>query len=103
MLSAEPGVRLENVAGADLDPTDSISVGSDGSVNLVANTSFGMDGVTFETTPGAIVTADVLLDGVGEVEAPAAALGPGDDEQVREPVAVQAEERPGALGAPLVP
>ncbi len=44
----------------------------------------------------------VLVDGVGEVEAPAAALRSRHDEQVGEPVAVQSEERLGALPAPLV-
>ncbi|KAG1648112.1 hypothetical protein GQR58_030097 [Nymphon striatum] len=44
----------------------------------------------------------VVVDGVGEVEAAAAALGTGHDEHVRESVAVQPEERAGAFGLPLL-
>src|SRR5580700_894359 len=50
--------------------------------------------------PHDIVT--VRVDRVGEVEAAAAALRTGDDEQVREAVAMQAEESPGSLGLPLL-
>src|SRR5271163_4753593 len=42
------------------------------------------------------------VDRVGKVEAAAAALRTGDDEQVGEAVAMQAEEGPGPLGLPLL-
>src|SRR5260370_6642531 len=50
--------------------------------------------------PHDIVT--VSVDRVGEVEAAAAALRTGNDEQVGEAVAMQAEERLGSLGLPLL-
>src|SRR5258708_30602442 len=50
--------------------------------------------------PHDIVT--VRVDRVGEVEAAAAALRTGDDEQVGEAVAMQAEESLGPLGLPLL-
>src|SRR6266851_1805806 len=44
----------------------------------------------------------VRVDHVGEVEAAAASLGTGDDKQVGEAAVMQAEERFGSLGLPLV-
>ena len=44
----------------------------------------------------------VGVDGVGEVEAAAATLRSGDDEQVREALTVQSKESTGALGLPLL-
>jgi hypothetical protein len=64
LLSADARVVLDNVQGADLDATDSLTLGADGSIDLVTNTTFGMNGVTFDADPGAIIEADVLLDGV---------------------------------------
>jgi len=43
----------------------------------------------------------MLLDGVGEIEASATALGTGHDEQVGEPLAVEAKEGFAAFGLPL--
>jgi hypothetical protein len=64
LLSADARVSLANVDGVDLDPSDSITLGADGSINLVTDTAFGMNGVTFDADPGAVIEADVLLDGV---------------------------------------
>src|SRR5579885_2193641 len=44
----------------------------------------------------------VRVDRVGEVKAPAASLRAGDDEQIGEAAGMQAEERPGAFGFPLL-
>jgi hypothetical protein len=52
------------VQGADLDPSDAITLGTDGSINLVTDTTYGMNGLTFDADPGAVIEADVLLDGV---------------------------------------
>jgi hypothetical protein len=64
LLSADARVVLDNVQGADLDPSDAITLGTDGSINLVTDTTYGMNGLTFDADPGAVIEADVLLDGV---------------------------------------
>jgi hypothetical protein len=64
LLSADARVVLDNVQGADLDPSDAITLGTDGSINLVTDTTYGMNGLTFDADPGAVIEADILLDGV---------------------------------------
>ncbi|MFT3770355.1 MAG: hypothetical protein QM820_33425 [Minicystis sp.] len=66
LVSADSRVFLDNVEGFDLEPTDSITLGADGSINLVTDTSFGMNGLTFDADPGAVIEVDVLLDGVAQ-------------------------------------
>jgi hypothetical protein len=39
---------------------------SDGSINLVADTDFGMNGFSFDADPGAMIEVDMLLDGVAQ-------------------------------------
>jgi hypothetical protein len=68
LLSADARVLIDNVEGVDLDPSDAITLGADGSINLVTDTTFGMNGVIFDADPGAIIEADVLLDGVAQPE-----------------------------------
>jgi hypothetical protein len=63
LVSADPSVALWNVEGADLDPGDTLSLNSDGSIQLVTDTSFGMNGMSFDAEPGATIEIDVLLDG----------------------------------------
>jgi hypothetical protein len=60
--------RLANVAGYDLSVSDDLSIGSDGSIQLVTDTDYGMNGVGFDIDPGATIEVDVLLDGISQPE-----------------------------------
>ncbi len=53
-----------DVTGYDLSPSDSVALRSDGSIQLVADTDYGMNGVGFDADPGATIQVDVLLDGI---------------------------------------
>jgi hypothetical protein len=66
IVSADRSVVIDNVEGLDLEPSDSVSLNSDGSINLVTDTSFGTNGLTFDADPGAIIEVDMLLDGVAQ-------------------------------------
>lgn len=66
LVSADPRVVLDNVEGTDLESGDSVTLGSDGSINLVTDTAFGTQGLSFDADPGATVELDVLLDGVAQ-------------------------------------
>lgn len=68
LISADSSVFIDNVEGFDLDPSDSLTLGADGSVNLVTSTTYGMNGITFDADPGALIELDVLLDGVAQPE-----------------------------------
>jgi hypothetical protein len=68
LISSDESVSLGNVEGFDLDSGDSITLDTDGSINLVTRTTYAMNGVTFDADPGAIVRVDVLLDGVAQPE-----------------------------------
>jgi len=60
-----PDSRLvSGLVGYDLNPADSVSLLSDGSIRLVTDTDFGMNGVSFDADPGATIQVDMLLDGV---------------------------------------
>jgi hypothetical protein len=63
VLSADPGVFLDNVQGQDLSGGDVVALHDDGSIHLVAETSFGMNGLSFDADPGAAIEVDMLLDG----------------------------------------
>ncbi|APR79138.1 Hypothetical protein A7982_04485 [Minicystis rosea] len=66
LVSADSRVYIDNVQGFDLESGDSIDVGIDGSINLVTDTAYGMNGFTFDADPGAIIELDVLLDGIAQ-------------------------------------
>lgn len=68
LVYADSRVGLSNVEGFDLEANDSIALGVDGSINLVTDTAFGMNGMIFDADPGAALTFDVLLDGVEQPE-----------------------------------
>ena len=57
---------LDHVTGSDLGDGDDLALESDGSIHLVAQTSFGLAGVEFDADPGAILEVDLLLDGVAQ-------------------------------------
>lgn len=59
---------LDNVEGFDLDASDSFTLGNDGSINLVTQTAFGMNGMMFDADPGAEIEIDILIDGVAQPE-----------------------------------
>jgi hypothetical protein len=68
LISADRSVFIDNVEGFDLDATDSLTLGTDGSINLLTGTTYGMNGVLFDTDPGAVIRLDVLLDGIAQPE-----------------------------------
>lgn len=57
---------IDNVEGFELEYDDSFTLGSDGSINLVTNTTYGMNGMLFDAEPGSAIEIDVLLDGVSQ-------------------------------------
>lgn len=67
LLSAtDARTSLDNVEGFDLDADDSFTLGTDGSINLMTRTSFGMNGMMFDATPGAEIEIDLLVDGMAQ-------------------------------------
>ena len=68
MISADPRVVIANVEGQDLNELDSLTLESDGSIRLVTDTDFGMNGVSFDAEPGATIEIDMLLDGIEQPE-----------------------------------
>jgi len=68
IVSADSRVLIDNVDGFDLGADDSITLGTDGSINLVTRTTYGMNGLVFDADPGATIEVDVLLDGVAQPE-----------------------------------
>lgn len=68
LISADARVQLFNVEGVDLNPYDALTLNSDGSIQLVSDTDFGMNGVSFDADPGATIELDVLVDGISRPE-----------------------------------
>jgi hypothetical protein len=57
---------LSNLAGVDLGAEDQVLLTAENQVQLLTETELGTDGVTFDTTPGAIIELDVLVDGASD-------------------------------------
>src|SRR4051812_45095239 len=68
VISADPRVFISRVEGQDLNDFDSLTLDGDGSIRLVTDTDFGMNGVFFDADPGATIEIDMLLDGVEQPE-----------------------------------
>ena len=66
LISPEDGAAFSGVQGQELSREDSIELGDDGTIRLVTVTSYGLDGITFDSTPGALVEIDVWLDGLSQ-------------------------------------
>jgi hypothetical protein len=62
----DPATFIDQVQGFDLGSADALSLADDGSISLVAQTSFRMNGFTFEADPGAAIELDVLVDGAAQ-------------------------------------
>jgi hypothetical protein len=62
LISPEDGATFSGVAGQELSREDSLELRDDGTIRLVTATSYGLDGLTFDSTPGAAVEIDVRLD-----------------------------------------
>lgn len=54
--------KLTNPSGKDLTGLDVIEIQADGTLHLYANTSTGLDGITFDAPPGAGVEVEMYLD-----------------------------------------
>jgi hypothetical protein len=54
--------RLSNAQGESLEAQDVVSLGGDGTVHLFTETGSGLNGMTFDADPGAVVELDVYLD-----------------------------------------
>ena len=57
------GASLANVTPDGIEPRDEVIRHTDGSAQLLAATDAGLDGFFFDTSPGATVRVDVVLDG----------------------------------------
>ena len=64
LISPAPEASFSGVEGRGLSRDDRLELRPDGSVRLVTSTSFGTDGMSFDSEPGAIVEVDALLDGL---------------------------------------
>lgn len=69
VISPAPGASFSNVQGQGLSRDDTLELRADGTVRLVTATSYGTEGITFDSDPGALVEIDVLLDGVAQPRA----------------------------------
>lgn len=67
VTAIDPRTRIDNVEGFELSTADTFTQSSD-TINLVTLTSFGMNGMFFDTTPGAEIEIDVLIDGIPQPE-----------------------------------
>jgi hypothetical protein len=63
VISADSDVVISGVEGRDLNDGDTLTLDADGTINLVTDTDFGQNGLTFSADPGATIEFDVLLDG----------------------------------------
>ena len=63
VISPAPGATFSGVEGQGLARDDRLELRSDGSVHLLTATSFGTEGISFDSDPGALVEIDALLDG----------------------------------------
>lgn len=59
-VSTDGGIT--NLAGQGLESNDQITQTSPNSIRLLTQTSTGMDGATFETAPGAVITLDAKMN-----------------------------------------
>jgi hypothetical protein len=57
---------LSNVTGVDLGAEDRASLTAVNQVQLLTETDIGADGITFDSTPGAVIELDVLVDGASD-------------------------------------
>jgi uncharacterized membrane protein YgcG len=57
-----PGAGLSNAKGESLADKDEVSIQGDGTVHLFAETTTGLNGMTFDADPGVTVEVDVYLD-----------------------------------------
>jgi hypothetical protein len=63
VISPAPGASFSGVEGQGLSRDDTVELRSDGTIRLVTSTSFGTNGITFDSDPGAVVEIDARLDG----------------------------------------
>jgi hypothetical protein len=54
---------ITNAKGDELEGKDAVTSSGDGSVQFYAETSTDIDGITFDTAPGAVVELEAYLDG----------------------------------------
>lgn len=66
LLSVEPGLRLRDVQGVELETEDAVLRHERGVVQLLAYTAFGFDGLRLRTAPGATLRVDAWLDGYAD-------------------------------------
>jgi hypothetical protein len=55
--------KITNALGEKLENKDAVTTSGDGSVHFFAETSTDVDGITFDTPPGAVVQLEAYLDG----------------------------------------
>lgn len=57
-----PSAVITNIKGENLANKDSVSLQGDGTAHLFTETTSGINGMTFDAPPGAVIELDVLLD-----------------------------------------
>ena len=62
LSGVDPATVLSNPKGQALEATDNIEILADGSLHFQAITSTGLDGLTFDATPGADIQLEMYLD-----------------------------------------
>ena len=62
LSGVDPATVLSNPKGQALEATDNIEILADGSLHFQAVTSTGLDGLTFDATPGADIQLEMYLD-----------------------------------------
>lgn len=59
----DEGAAIKNVEGEELEGKDAIALRSDGVVHMYTENTVGLNGMAFDTPPGATVELEVYLDG----------------------------------------
>ena len=62
-VTVTTGAAITNLNGQGLEANDQIAQTSPNSIHLLTQTSTGIDGATFETEPGAVITLDAKMNG----------------------------------------
>jgi hypothetical protein len=63
VIAPEYGLDFYSVSAQDFESADMVEFYEDGSLHMVVYTTYGLNGVSFQTEPGASIQVDTLLDG----------------------------------------
>ncbi len=63
LITPQDNSSISNVLPSDLEPEDTVQPFETASYQFLATTSSDIDGITFDSDPGAAISVDVFLDG----------------------------------------